>query len=48
MTKEAKFGNIREVGAFLVSAELKNGVMTRRKIVSENGKDCTDIFKTGK
>lgn len=38
---DAKFGALRTVGAFLVSAELKNGVVTGVKIVSEKGKPCT-------
>ncbi len=39
--QDAKFGTLRTVGAFLVSAELKNGVVTGVKIVSEKGKPCT-------
>jgi hypothetical protein len=39
--QDAKFGNLRAVGAFLVSAELKNGEVTGVRIVSEKGKDCT-------
>jgi len=39
--QDAKFGNLRAVGAFLVSAELKNGIVTGVKIVSEKGRDCT-------
>lgn len=36
----ARFGSLRAVGAFLVSAELKNGVVTGVQIVSEKGCDC--------
>jgi hypothetical protein len=39
--QDARFGTLRAVGAFLVSAELKNGVVTGVKIVSEKGRDCT-------
>ena len=39
--QDARFGNLRAVGAFLVSAELKNGVVAGVKIVSEKGRDCT-------
>ena len=34
---------MRAVGAFLVSAEMKNGVVTGVKIVSEKGRDCTVV-----
>ncbi|HEV2481743.1 MAG TPA: hypothetical protein VGS79_18875 [Puia sp.] len=36
----ASFKNLRAWGAFLVSAGLKNGVVTGVKIVSEKGKPC--------
>ena len=39
--KDAKFGTLRAVGAFLVSAELKNGVVRGVRISSEKGKNCT-------
>jgi hypothetical protein len=39
--QDARFGNLRAVGAFLVSAELKNDEVAGVKIVSEKGKDCT-------
>lgn len=39
--QDARFGNLRAVGAFLVSAELKDGVVDGVKIVSEKGRDCT-------
>jgi hypothetical protein len=38
---DARFGFLRAVGAFLVSAELKGGKISRLKIVSEKGNDCT-------
>jgi hypothetical protein len=38
---DARFGTLRAVGAFLVSAELKTGAITHVKITSEKGKDCT-------
>jgi hypothetical protein len=41
--QDARFGGLRTVGAFLVSAELKNGVVPGVKIVSEKGKDCTVV-----
>jgi hypothetical protein len=39
--KDARFGKLLTVGAFLVSAELKKGVITGVKIVSEKGRLCT-------
>ncbi len=39
--KDARFGTLRTVGAFLVSAELKSGVVSGVKIVSKKGKPCT-------
>ena len=38
---DARFGDLRAVGAFLVSAELRNGVVGRVKIRSEKGQPCT-------
>lgn len=37
---DARFGTLRAVGAFLVSAELKNGDVSGVKIISEKGGDC--------
>jgi len=39
--RDARFGSLRAVGAFLVSAELKGGKISGLKIVSEKGNDCT-------
>jgi hypothetical protein len=39
--QNARFGTLRAVGAFLVSAELQNGVVSGVKIVSEKGCPCT-------
>ncbi len=41
--ENARFGDLRTVGAFLVSAEQKDGVISGVKIVSEKGKDCIII-----
>jgi alpha-L-fucosidase 2 len=41
--KDASFTNIRCWGAFLVSADLKNGVVRNVEIVSEKGRDCTMV-----
>jgi hypothetical protein len=41
--KDASFTNIRCWGAFLVSSELKDGVINTVKIVSEKGRDCTIV-----
>ncbi len=41
--RDAHFGNLRAVGAFLVSAELKGGKVGPVKIVSEQGRDCTVV-----
>ena len=41
--QNARFGTFRAVGAFLVSAELKNGVIGDVRIVSEKGRDCTIV-----
>ena len=37
----ARFGRLRAFGAFLVSAELKDGKVANLAIESEKGKDCT-------
>ena len=37
----ARFGGLRAVGALLVSAELKDGVVSGVTIHSEKGRDCT-------
>ncbi len=46
-TEDASFENLRADGAFLVSAELKNGKITSLKITSLKGRkcnvDCTDV-----
>lgn len=39
--QDARFGNLRAVGAFLVSAELKNGLVGGVQIISERGRPCT-------
>jgi hypothetical protein len=39
--QNARFGSLRAVGAFLVSAELKDGTVAGVKIVSEKGSPCT-------
>jgi len=41
MDKPASFVNLRAYGAFLVSAELKDGFVSGVKIVSEKGLPCT-------
>jgi len=38
--QDARFGILRARGAFLVSAELKGGIVTGVKIISEKGGDC--------
>jgi hypothetical protein len=38
---DARFGNLRAFGAFLVSAELKSGMVTNLELFSEKGEDCT-------
>jgi len=40
---DARFGTLRAVGAFLVSAELQKGVVTDTRITSEKGRDCTVV-----
>jgi alpha-L-fucosidase 2 len=40
---DARFGTLRAVGAFLVSAELKNGVISGVTISSEKGRPCTIV-----
>ena len=42
-SKDASFTNIRCWGAFVVSGELKNGVVKNVKILSEKGRDCTVV-----
>ncbi len=37
---DARFGTLRAVGAFLVSAELKGGVVSDVTLLSEKGRDC--------
>jgi alpha-L-fucosidase 2 len=37
---DARFGTLRAVGAFLVSAEMKDGVISGVRILSEKGGDC--------
>ncbi|MCX6928713.1 MAG: hypothetical protein NT154_36695 [Verrucomicrobia bacterium] len=39
--QDARFGNLRAVGAFLVSADLQKGVVGGLRIASEKGRDCT-------
>lgn len=41
--QDARFGSLRTVGAFLVSAEMKNGTVSGVKIVSEKAKDCVVV-----
>lgn len=41
--RDASFVNIRCWGAFLVSGELKDGVVQKAKILSEKGSDCTVV-----
>lgn len=38
--RDARFGNLRTWGAFLVSSEQKNGVVQFIEITSEKGRDC--------
>ena len=38
---DARFGNLRAFGAFLVSAELKKGLVGPVTILSEQGRNCT-------
>ncbi|MDP6547272.1 MAG: trehalose hydrolase, partial [Phycisphaerae bacterium] len=38
---DARFGNLRTVGAFLVSSALKDGRVRYVFIESEKGRDCT-------
>ena len=37
----ARFGTLRAKGAFLVSAEIKDGIVSGVKVISEKGGDCT-------
>ena len=39
--QNARFGDLRAVGAFLVSTELKDGVVNGVKIISDKGRACT-------
>jgi alpha-L-fucosidase 2 len=39
--QDARFGDLRAYGAFLVSAELKDGMVRGVRIRSEKGRDCT-------
>ena len=39
--RDARFWNLRAHGAFLVSAQLKDGMIDGVKIMSEKGSDCT-------
>lgn len=41
--KDARFGTLRARGAFLVSAELKSGVVSGVTILSEKGRDCVVV-----
>src|SRR5436190_15021481 len=41
--QHASFTNIRTWGAFLISAQLKNGVVSDFKIKSEKGRVCTIV-----
>ena len=41
--KDARFRNLRTVGAFLVSGELKNGKVQQVRIESEKGRPCTMV-----
>jgi len=41
--RDARFGNLRARGAFLVSSELKDGKVRYVTIVSERGRDCTMV-----
>jgi hypothetical protein len=38
---DARFGTLRAVGAFLISAELRSGVVSGVNIISEKGRACT-------
>jgi len=56
--KDARFPNLREWGAFLVSSELKGGIVQYEKITSEKGRPCNlvnpwpgkaiDVYRDGK
>ena len=39
--QDARFGNLRAMGAFLVSAELKGGLVSGVRLQSEKGRACT-------
>jgi alpha-L-fucosidase 2 len=38
--QDARFGNLRAMGAFLVSAELKGGLVSGVRLQSEKGRAC--------
>jgi len=40
---DARFGTLRAAGAFLVSAELKSGVISGVRIISEKGRGCSVV-----
>lgn len=40
---DARFGDLRACGAFLVSAELKDGAVAGVRIISEKGRDCAIV-----
>jgi len=40
---DARFGTLRAVGAFLVSATLKDGIISGVVILSEKGRECTVV-----
>jgi alpha-L-fucosidase 2 len=41
MDQDARFGNLRQFGAFLVGSELKGGVVQYVSVLSEKGRDLT-------
>jgi hypothetical protein len=43
LDQPARFGTLRAVGAFLVSAELKDGKVSGVSITSEKGRDCAIV-----
>lgn len=43
MDLDARFGTLRATGAFLVSADLKGGVISGVMLLSEKGLDCTIV-----
>lgn len=40
---DAKFGTLRATGAFLISAELKSGVISGVRVFSEKGRECSVV-----